>query len=74
MCEYFLEIKMRPQEREAQWWLSMKKCFFSIFLGKNIKYHLSQRKIKSDYDSTISSMYCIGLFLSLQVRMGLQNK
>jgi hypothetical protein len=29
-------------------------------LGKNIKYRLSQRKIKSDYNSTISSMYCIG--------------
>jgi hypothetical protein len=35
------------------------KCYFSLFLGKNIKYRLSQRKIKSDYNSTISSMYCI---------------
>jgi hypothetical protein len=56
----FLETKMRPREQEAQWWLSMKKCYFSLFLGKNIKYRLSQRKIKSDYNSTISSMYYIG--------------
>jgi hypothetical protein len=35
------------------------KCYFILFLGKNIKYRLSQ-KIKSDYNSTISSMYCIG--------------
>jgi hypothetical protein len=33
------------------------------FSGKNIKYHLSLRKIKSDYNSTIPSMYCIGLSL-----------
>jgi hypothetical protein len=36
------------------------KVLLLPFLGKNIKYRLSQRKIKSDYNSTISSMYCIG--------------
>jgi hypothetical protein len=31
---------MRPQEREAQWWLSMKNCYFSLFWVKTSKYHL----------------------------------
>jgi hypothetical protein len=42
------------------------------FLGKNIKYRLSLRKIKSDYNSTIPSMYCIGLSL-FTGGMGLRN-
>jgi hypothetical protein len=41
-------------------------------LGKNIKYRLSLRKTKSDYNSTIPSMYCIGLSLSTG-GMGLRN-
>jgi hypothetical protein len=36
------------------------KVLLLPFLGKNIKYRLYQRRIKSDYNSTISSMYCIG--------------
>jgi hypothetical protein len=39
------------------------KVLLLSFLGKNIKYHLSLRKLKSDYNSTIPSMYCIGLSL-----------
>jgi hypothetical protein len=42
------------------------------FLGKNIKCHLCLRKIKNDYNSTISSMYCIGLSL-FTGGMGLWN-
>jgi hypothetical protein len=26
----FLEIKVIPREREAQWWLSVKMCYFSL--------------------------------------------
>jgi hypothetical protein len=58
----FLEIKMKPREQEAQWWLSVKMCYSSL-LGKSIKYRLSLKKIKSDFNSTISSMYLIGLSL-----------
>jgi hypothetical protein len=52
--------------------VSMKKIYFSLLPGKNIKYRLSQRKIKSDYNSTISSMYCIGpsLFLGKNIKLG----
>jgi hypothetical protein len=57
--EYFWGIKTKPREQEAQWWLSVKLCYFSL-LGKNIKYHLSLEK-KSDLNSTILSMYCTGL-------------
>jgi hypothetical protein len=39
------------------------KVLLLSFLGKNIKYRLSLRKLKSDYNSTIPSMYCIGLSL-----------
>jgi hypothetical protein len=39
------------------------KVLLLSFLGKNIRYHLSLRKLKSDYNSTIPSMYCIGLSL-----------
>jgi hypothetical protein len=39
----FLEIKTKPREQEAQWWLSVKMCY-SSFLGKNIKYRLSMKK------------------------------
>jgi hypothetical protein len=67
----FMEIKMKPRKREAQWWLSVKMCYFSL-LGKNIKYRLSLKKIKSDFNSTISSMYRIGLSL-FTGGMGLRN-
>jgi hypothetical protein len=32
----FLEMKTMPREREAQWWLSVKMCYFPS-LGKTIK-------------------------------------
>jgi hypothetical protein len=32
----FLEIKTMPREREAQWWLSVKMWYFSLW-GKTIK-------------------------------------
>jgi hypothetical protein len=32
----FLEMKTMPREREAQWWLSVKMCYFFL-LGKTIK-------------------------------------
>jgi hypothetical protein len=35
-----LEMKMRPWEQEAQWWLSIKKVLLPSFLGKTPKYHL----------------------------------
>jgi hypothetical protein len=43
----FLEMKSVPQEREAQWWLSVKMCYSSL-LGKTTKYCLSLKK-KSDF-------------------------
>jgi hypothetical protein len=66
----FLEMKTMPQEREAQWWLSVKMCYFSLW-GKPSKYCLSLKK-KSDFNSTISSMYCIGPSL-FTGEMGLRN-
>jgi hypothetical protein len=37
MCVWvFLEMKTMPWEREAQWWLSVKMCYFSLW-GKTIK-------------------------------------
>jgi hypothetical protein len=54
----FLEIKTMPREWEAQWWLSGKMCYFSLW-GKPSKYCLSLKK-KSDFNSTILSMYYIG--------------
>jgi hypothetical protein len=32
----FLEIKALPREQEAQWWLSVKMCYFLLW-GKTIK-------------------------------------
>jgi hypothetical protein len=32
----FLEIKTMPQEHEAQWWLSVKMCYFLLW-EKTIK-------------------------------------
>jgi hypothetical protein len=61
----FLEMKTMPREREAQWLLSVKMCYFSLW-GKPSKYCLSLKK-KSDFNSTISSMYRIGPSLSLRV-------
>jgi hypothetical protein len=66
----FLEIKTMPWEREAQWWLSVKMCYFSL-RGKPSKYCLSVKKV-SDFNSTIPSMYCIGSSLFTD-RMGLRN-
>jgi hypothetical protein len=55
-CEWvFLEIKTMPREREAQWWLSVKMCYFFLW-GKTIKVLPFSEK-KSDFNSTISSMY-----------------
>jgi hypothetical protein len=31
VCGVFLEMKTMPQEREAQWWLSVKMCYFSLW-------------------------------------------
>jgi hypothetical protein len=39
----FLEMKTIPREREAQWWLSVKICYFSLW-GKPSKYSLSLKK------------------------------
>jgi hypothetical protein len=64
----FFGNKSKPREREAQWWLSVKMCYFSL-LDKNIKYRLSLKK--SDFNSTIPSMYRIGLSL-FTGRMGLR--
>jgi hypothetical protein len=37
MCVWvFLEMKTMPREREAQWWLSVKICYFFLW-GKTIK-------------------------------------
>jgi hypothetical protein len=47
----FLEIKTMPREQEAQWWLSVKMCYFLLW-GKPSKYCLSWEK-KSDFNSTI---------------------
>jgi hypothetical protein len=58
----FLEVKTMPREREAQWWMSVKMFYFSLW-GKPSKYSLSLKKEKSDFNSTIPSMYCIGLSL-----------
>jgi hypothetical protein len=66
----FLEMKTMPWEREAQWWLSVKMCYFSLW-GKPSKYCLSLKK-KSDFNSTIPSMYCIGPSL-FTGEMGLRN-
>jgi hypothetical protein len=66
----FLEMKTMPREREAQWWLSMKMCYFFLW-GKPSKYCLSLKK-KSDFNSTISSMYYIGPSL-FTGGMGLRN-
>ena len=44
------------------------KVLLLSFLGKN-----TNCCTKSDYNSTIPSMYYIGLSLSLRVRMGLRN-
>jgi hypothetical protein len=30
VCVGVLEIKTMPREREAQWWLSVKMCYFSL--------------------------------------------
>jgi hypothetical protein len=54
--------KMVPREREAQWWLS-KRHFYCFGKPYNNKYCLSLRKRKSDFNSTIWSMYNIGHFL-----------
>jgi hypothetical protein len=36
MCEWvFLEMKTMPREQEAQWWLSVKMCYF--FLGEDLQ-------------------------------------
>jgi hypothetical protein len=52
MCEWvFLEMKTMPREQEAQWWLSVKMCYFSLW-GKPSKYCLFLKK-KSDFSSTI---------------------
>jgi hypothetical protein len=50
--------------------LSVKMCYFSLW-GKPSKYCLSLKK-KSDFSSTISSMYYIGPSL-FTGGMGLQN-
>jgi hypothetical protein len=56
-----LEKKIVPREREAQWWSS--KCYF-YFFGKTLKTSTAiSKKKKSDFNSTIWSMYDIGLFL-----------
>jgi hypothetical protein len=39
----FLEMKMMPREREAQWWLSVKMCYFLLW-EKPSKYCLSLEK------------------------------
>jgi hypothetical protein len=67
----FLEIKVIPREREAQWWLSVKMCYSSL-LGKTTKVLPFSEKEKSDFNSTIPSMYCIGPSL-VTGGMGLQN-
>jgi hypothetical protein len=37
MCVWvFLEMKTMPREQEAQWWLSVKMCYFSLW-DKTIK-------------------------------------
>jgi hypothetical protein len=57
----FLEIKAMPREQEAQWWLSMKMCYSSL-LGKTSSTSFSEKEM-SDFNSTIPSMYHIGLSL-----------
>jgi hypothetical protein len=39
----FLEMKTMPREREAQWWLSVKMCYFLLW-EKPSKYCLSLEK------------------------------
>jgi hypothetical protein len=43
VCGCFWEIKVIPWEWEAQWWLSVKMCYFSLW-GKPSKYSLSLKK------------------------------
>jgi hypothetical protein len=66
----FLEIKAIPREWEAQWWLSVKMCYSSL-LGKNQVSPFSEKEM-SDFNSTIPSMYHIGLSL-FTGGMGLRN-
>jgi hypothetical protein len=61
----FFEIKTKPREREAQWWSSVKMCYSSL-LGKTSSIAFLWKE-KSDFNSTIPSMYRIGLSLSLRV-------
>jgi hypothetical protein len=70
VCVGVFGNKNKPREREAQWWLSVKMCYSSLW-GKPSKYCLSLKK-KSDFNSTISSMYCIGPSL-FTGEMGLWN-
>jgi hypothetical protein len=67
----FLKIKVIPREWEAQWWLSVKMCYSSL-LGKITKVLPFSEKEKSDFNSTIPSMYYIGPFL-VTGGMGLRN-
>jgi hypothetical protein len=62
----FLEIKVTPQEREAQWWLSAKMCYFSL-LGKTTKYCLSLKKKRAT--STPPYQACI-VYVPLSLRAG----
>jgi hypothetical protein len=43
VCVGVLEIKTMPREQEAQWWLSVKMCYFSLW-SKPSKYSLSLKK------------------------------
>jgi hypothetical protein len=59
MREYFFGNKDEATGAGSSVVVEYEKVLLLPSLGKNIKYRLSQRKIKSDYNSTIPSMYCI---------------
>jgi hypothetical protein len=60
-----------PREQEAQWLLSVKMCYSSL-LGITSKNPPFSEKEKSDFNSTLSCMYHIGLSL-FTGGMGLRN-